>query len=311
MCGIAGIIYRNGGGEQHVGRDMTLMLQAMKHRGPDSTGYALYRPAADSYVMHVKLAEANGRRDFDFDERLRRQRRDVEARVLELGARLHTIEPATEHAMTMTFDHDGDLKRLADYVEDLRGVEVLSLGRSLEIVKDLGDARTVAADYKLDEFMGTHGIGHARMATESDVDIANAHPYWAYPFPDVAVVHNGQLTNYHLWRRRLERAGHRFQSECDSEIIAVYLAERMAQGDSLEDAMRRSLEELDGVFTYICVTEDALGMAKDELGAKPLVLYESDDIVALASEEIAIRKVVDREIETYDPYESEVMVWTR
>ena len=311
MCGIAGIIYRNGGGEQHVGRDMTLMLQAMKHRGPDSTGYALYRPAADSYVMHVKLAEANGRRDFDFDERLRRQRRDVEARVLELGARLHTIEPATEHAMTMTFDHDGDLKRLADYVEDLRGVEVLSLGRSLEIVKDLGDARTVAADYKLDEFMGTHGIGHARMATESDVDIANAHPYWAYPFPDVAVVHNGQLTNYHLWRRRLERAGHRFQSECDSEIIAVYLAERMAQGDSLEDSMRRSLEELDGVFTYICVTEDALGMAKDELGAKPLVLYESDDIVALASEEIAIRKVVDREIETYDPYESEVMVWTR
>lgn len=311
MCGIAGIIYRNGGAEQHVGRDMTLMLQAMKHRGPDSTGYALYRPAADSYVMHVKLAEANGRRDFDFDERLRRQRRDVEARVLELGARLHTIEPATEHAMTMTFDHDGDLKRLADYVEDLRGVEVLSLGRSLEIVKDLGDARTVAADYKLDEFMGTHGIGHARMATESDVDIANAHPYWAYPFPDVAVVHNGQLTNYHLWRRRLERAGHRFQSECDSEIIAVYLAERMAQGDSLEDAMRRSLEELDGVFTYICVTEDALGMAKDELGAKPLVLYESDDIVALASEEIAIRKVVDREIETYDPYESEVMVWTR
>ena len=311
MCGIAGIIYRNGGGEQHVGRDMTLMLQAMKHRGPDSTGYALYRPAADSYVMHVKLAEANGRRDFDFDERLRRQRRDVEARVLELGARLHTIEPATEHAMTMTFDHDGDLKRLADYVEDLRGVEVLSLGRSLEIVKDLGDARTVAADYKLDEFMGTHGIGHARMATESDVDIANAHPYWAYPFPDVAVVHNGQLTNYHLWRRRLERAGHRVQSECDSEIIAVYLAERMAQGDSLEDAMRRSLEELDGVFTYICVTEDALGMAKDELGAKPLVLYESDDIVALASEEIAIRKVVDREIETYDPYESEVMVWTR
>ena len=109
MCGIAGIIYRNGGGEQHVGRDMTLMLQAMKHRGPDSTGYALYRPAADSYVMHVKLAEANGRRDFDFDERLRRQRRDVEARVLELGARLHTIEPATGHAMTMTFDHDGDL----------------------------------------------------------------------------------------------------------------------------------------------------------------------------------------------------------
>ena len=48
------------------------------------------------------------------------------------------------------------------------------------------------------------------MATESDVDISGAHPYWAYPFSDIAVVHNGQLTNYHMWRRRLERIGHRF-----------------------------------------------------------------------------------------------------
>jgi methylamine---glutamate N-methyltransferase subunit A len=312
MCGIAGIIYREGGGEHKVGRDMTSMLQAMKHRGPDSTGYALYRPESEGYVMHVKLSEENGHHDFDLAERLNRQRADIEGRMKSSGAAISSIDATTsQHAMTVSFGFDGDLKELADYVEDVRDTEVLSLGRSLEIIKDLGDANTVAADYKLDGFLGTHAIGHARMATESDVDIANAHPYWAYPFPDVAVVHNGQLTNYHQWRRRLERAGHRFQSECDSEIIAVYLAERMAQGDSLEDSMRRSLGELDGVFTYLCVTEDALGVAKDELGAKPLVLYESDDIVALASEEIAIRKVVDREIETYDPYEGAVMVWTR
>ena len=312
MCGIAGIIYREGGGEHRVGRDMTAMLQAMKHRGPDSTGFALYRPESEGYVMHVKLAESNGHQDFDLAERLNRQRGDIEGRMKASGATISSIDATTsQHAMTVSFGFDGDLKQLADYIEDVRDTEVLSLGRSLEIIKDLGDAQTVAADYKLDTFVGTHAIGHARMATESDVDIANAHPYWAYPFPDVAVVHNGQLTNYHQWRRRLERAGHRFQSECDSEIIAVYLAERMAQGDSLEDSMRRSLGELDGVFTYLCVTEDALGVAKDELGAKPLVLYESDDIVALASEEIAIRKVVDREIETYDPYEGAVMVWTR
>jgi glutamate synthase domain-containing protein 1 len=312
MCGIAGIIYRNGGGEHRVGADMTAMLQAMKHRGPDSTGYALYRPEAEGYVMHVKLAESNGHQEFDLAERLNRQRADIESRMTASGAAISSIDATTsQHALTVAFGFDGDLKQLADYVEDVRDTEVLSLGRSLEIIKDLGDAATVAADYKLDSYIGTHAIGNARMATESDVDIANAHPYWAYPFPDVAVVHNGQLTNYHQWRRRLERAGHRFQSECDSEIIAVYLAERMAQGDSLEDSMRRSLGELDGVFTYLCVTEDALGVAKDELGAKPLVLYESDDIVALASEEIAIRKVVDREIETYDPYEGAVMVWTR
>jgi glutamate synthase domain-containing protein 1 len=57
-----------------------------------------------------------------------------------------------------------------------RHTEVLSLGRSLEIIKDIGDAETVSSGYDLEDFTGTHAIGHARMATESDVDIANAHP---------------------------------------------------------------------------------------------------------------------------------------
>src|ERR687891_255521 len=234
MCGIAGIIYRDGAHD--IGREMTRMLQSMKHRGPDSTGFALYRPPANgSYAMRVKLADANTPRDVE----------------------------------------------------------------------------QVASEYRLDDFAGSHAIGHVRMATESDVDISGAHPYWAYPFSDVAVVHNGQLTNYWQWKRRLERAGHRFQSMCDSEIIAVYLAEKLANGSSFEDAMQDSLDELDGVFTYIAVTADALGGAKGEMAAKPLVLYEGDDLVALASEEIAIRAIVDREIDTYDPYEREVLVWQR
>ena len=309
MCGIAGIIYRNGGGQEAVGRDMTRMLQAMKHRGPDSTGFALYRGGGGTFVMHVKLSEST-EHDPDLERRMQRQRSEVETRMRAAGARIEEIKEAG-HTMTIFFDFDGDAKQLADTVERVRHTEVLSLGRSLEIIKDLGDAETVSRGYKLGEYTGTHAIGHARMATESDVDIANAHPYWAYPFPDVAVVHNGQLTNFHYWRRRLTRAGHRFSSECDSEIIAVYLAEQMGQGRTLEEAMHQSLEDLDGVFTYICVTEDSLGVAKDALGAKPLVLYEDDDIVALASEEIAIRQVLDREIETHDPYESEVHVWTR
>ena len=309
MCGIAGIIYRNGGGEHAVGQDMTRMLQAMKHRGPDSTGFALYRGDANDYVVHVKLTETtNG--DAELAARLDRQRDQVEQRMRAADARIEDVKH-TARTMTVGFVFDGDPKPIADAIERVRHTEVLSLGRSLEIIKDLGDAETVAAEYDLSGYLGTHAIGHARMATESDVDIANAHPYWAYPFPDVAVVHNGQLTNFHDWRRRLQRAGHRFQSECDSEIIAVYLAQRMSDGMTLEEAMHRSLDDLDGVFTYICVTEDALGVAKDELGAKPLVLYEDDDLVALASEEIAIRQVLDREIETHDPYEGEVHVWSR
>ena len=238
MCGIAGIIYRNGTHE--IGRDMTRMLQSMKHRGPDSTGYALYGPPSNLVVMRYKLADANTPRDFDFRDRLERHRRQVEARLRNLGATVKEIEEETEYAYRVTLEYDGDLKALADYVEDVRGCEVLSLGNSLEIVKDLGDAEAVAEQYGLGGFEGTHAIGHVRMATESDVDISGAHPYWAYPFSDVAVVHNGQLTNYFHWKRRLERSGHRFQSECDSEIIAVYLAEKMSGGASLEDAMRAS-----------------------------------------------------------------------
>jgi glutamine phosphoribosylpyrophosphate amidotransferase len=161
----------------------------------------------------------------------------------------------------------------------------------------------------LKKFKGTHAIGHTRMATESDVDIRSAHPYWAYPFSDVAVVHNGQLTNYWSKRRDLERRGHRFTSDCDSELIAVYLADAINEGEDLESAMRRSVDELDGVFTYLVATADRIGMAKDVMSAKPMVLYESDEFVGLASEEVAIRSIFPHEIDTFDPYEGEVRVW--
>ncbi|MCP3988201.1 MAG: glutamine amidotransferase [Actinomycetia bacterium] len=309
MCGLAGVIHRDGTSE--LGRELVAMLQSMKHRGPDSTGYALYGPAEEGMVViRFVLAEPKeAARAFGMAERLERNRAEVEARLAKIGAEVATVTSETGYAFRATARYSGELKPLADYLEDVPGCEVLSLGTSLEIIKDLGDAETVGEDYRLDGFVGTHGIGHVRMATESDVDLASAHPYWAYPFSDIAVVHNGQLTNYHQWRRRLERSGHRFQSLCDSEIIAVYLAQQMEDGTPLEAAMKESLDDLDGVFTYFCVTANELGVAKDEMAAKPLVLYESDELVAVGSEEIAITALVGREVETRDPYEREVLVW--
>src|ERR687891_520064 len=234
MCGIAGIIYRDG--THDVGLDMTRMLQSMKHRGPDSTGYALYRPRDEHMVMRYKLADANTPRDFEFSDRLDRHQGQVLQRLRAMDARVLEVDEETEYAYRVAFQlPNGNLKELADRIEDIPDCEVLSLGHSLEIVKDL----------------------------------------------------------------------------CDSEIIAVYPAEKMSEGGSLEDAMKESLEELDGVFTYIAVTAEALGVCKDEMAAKPLVLYESDGVVALASEEIAIRAVLEREIDTHDPYEGEVLVWQR
>ncbi len=307
MCGIAGVIHRDGTAD--IGAELTAMLQAMKHRGPDSTGYAVYGPADDLVVIRFVLAEPNRSTGFGMEERLARNRLEVESRLAKIGAEVATVTSDTGYAFRATVRYSGELKPLADYLEDIPGCEVLSLGNSLEIIKDMGDAATVSDQYGLGSFRGTHGVGHVRMATESEVDLASAHPYWAYPFADVAVVHNGQLTNYHQWRRRLERAGHRFQSKCDSEIIAVYLAEKMTAGLSLETAMKDSLDDLDGVFTYVCVTGNELGIAKDEMAAKPLVLFESDDLVAVATEEVSIRTLVKREVETRDPYEREVLVW--
>ena len=307
MCGIAGIIHRDGAAS--IGDELTAMLNSMKHRGPDSTGFAIYGPADEMVIVRFMLAEPNDFTGFGMDEKLERNRAEVESRLAKIGAEVATIQNETGYAFRATIRYGGDLKPLADYLEDIPGCKVLSLGSSLEIIKDLGDAYTVHDQYGLAKVSGTHGIGHVRMATESDVDLASAHPYWAYPFADVAVVHNGQLTNYHVWRRRLERMGHRFQSECDSEIIAVYLAQQLENGLPLETAMKHSQDDFDGVYTYLVATGSELGIAKDEMAAKPLVLMETENLVAMASEEVAIRALVGTEAETRDPFEREVLTW--
>lgn len=287
------------------------MLQALKHRGPDSTGFALYGAAQpERHVMRFKVAEQEDvKSGFEIRDQMRERKAAVDARLAEMGATVEDQEQATDYAYRYTFTYDGDLRRLADYIEDVEGAEILSLGHALELIKDLGDAGRVAEQYALGPFKGTHGIGHTRMATESDVDIRSAHPYWAYPFNDVSVVHNGQLTNYWTYRRELERRGHRFMSNCDSELIAVYIADCIDRGEELQGAMERSINELDGVFTYLVATSDSLGMAKDVMAAKPMVLYEGEDLIALASEEVAIRSIFPHEIDTFDPYEGEVRVW--
>jgi glutamate synthase domain-containing protein 1 len=309
MCGIAGLIHR--GRSSNVGGEMTAMLNALKHRGPDSTGFAVYgEPRAGDFVMRVKVAEqedmGKGR---GIKARIAERIEEVARQIAAHGGVIKAQTPATDYALRFVLGHDGDMETMARRIEEIDGVEILSLGGGLELIKDLGDAATVSQTYGLGSFDGTHAIGHTRMATESDVDIRSAHPYWAFPYNDVAVVHNGQITNYWMKRRELERQGHRFMSDCDSELLAVYTASNLANGASLEDSLRQSIGEIDGVFTYLVATRDELGMAKDTMAAKPLVLYESDEMIAMASEEVAIRAILPQEIDTTDPYDEEVRVW--
>ncbi|MDE0530587.1 MAG: glutamine amidotransferase [Albidovulum sp.] len=309
MCGIAGLIHR--GRSSVVGSEMTAMLQALKHRGPDSTGYAVYGEGSPGdFVMRFKVAEQEDMgRGHGIHALIKERIEKVDGILVEHGAEVKSRDRATEYALRYILSHDGDTEDMARHIEETEGVEILSLGNGLELIKDLGDAETVAEAYNLDDFVGTHAIGHTRMATESDVDIRSAHPYWAFPYNDISVVHNGQITNYWLMRREMERQGHRFMSDCDSELLAVYTAHNLARGVELEDSLRRSVEEIDGVFTYLVATENQLGMAKDTMAAKPLVLYESDDLIAMASEEVSIRSILPQEIDTWDPYDEEVRVW--
>merc|ERR1711965_146045 len=216
-----------------------------------------------------------------YDER----KKIVDQYLAELGAKVLKEERTLPYSLRYEISYEKkDLLDFSQKIESIPGVEILSMGKSLEVIKDLGNAKAVCDRYSLDKLVGTHAIGHARMATESGVDIKSAHPFWGYPFSDVSVVHN-------------------------SELIAVYIAQKMREGASLEEGMKASLTGLDGVFTYFVATKDSLGMAKDTMAAKPLVLYESDDLVAMGSEEIAIRSVLPQEIDTYDPFDGEVKVW--
>jgi len=311
MCGIAGLIHK--GKSVNIGSELQSMLQALKHRGPDSTGYALYADNdGQNFIMRFKVGENVGEGSNAVNEEASvydERKKIVDKNLSDLGAIIVKEERLTPYSFRYEIKYDKDLMEFSKKIESAEMTEILSIGKSLELIKDIGDAKEVCDRYNLDKITGTHAIGHARMATESGVDIKSAHPFWGYPFSDVSVVHNGQLTNYWNNRRALENKGMRFMSECDSELIAVYLAEKMRNGATLEEGMKDSLKGLDGVFTYFVATKDSLGMAKDTMAAKPLVLYESDNLVAMGSEELAIRSILPQEIATYDPFDGEVKVW--
>lgn len=301
MCGIVGVFYKGDDGSGPVGQVLTAMCDQLFRRGPDSAGVALYGSPIDrGLVVRVDL-----------------ERPDVEdaaGEVVAAASLVTTIDGSATVARSLRLivadDADG---KLADVIEEhVPGARVFSVGRSMEIVKDLGMACDISERFELGAFRGSHGIGHTRMATESRVDIAHSHPFWARPFPDIAVVHNGQITNYHKLRRRLEQKGHRFATENDSEVIAVYIADRLEVGASLDEALRDTIDDLDGTFAYLISTAEGIGLARDRFATKPLLYAENDELVVLASEEISIRAVfpdpalVPRELQA-----KEVRWWLR
>lgn len=302
MCGIAGVFYKGPDPYGPLGTALKDMCQELFRRGTDSVGFALYgEPQPDTYLVRVDLDSS---RAADGDGHA----------VADAAAGLVTVKDfkSAGHNVRLEVDSDAD-GRLADRIEEeVDGARVFSVGRSMEIIKDLGAADDVERVYHLAGYEGSHGIGHTRMATESRVDIAHSHPFWARPFPDIAVVHNGTITNYYQLRRRLELKGHHFSTENDSEVIAVYIADRLENGDAMQEALEASVHDLDGTFAYVVSTKDGLGLARDQFAMKPLLFAEDDELVVLASEECAIRRVLrDPQLVPRELQAREVRSWLR
>jgi glutamine phosphoribosylpyrophosphate amidotransferase len=147
------------------------------------------------------------------------------------------------------------------------------------------------------------------MSTESRVDLSHSQPFWAHGLPDLAVVHNGHITNYHKLRRRYEQAGRRFYTENDSEIIGLYLAEQISHGASFATALQSSLRDFDGSFSYLAATAESLGFVKDPFGFKPLLVTETPNYIALATEEIALQAALGGDFLVRELGTKQVQTW--
>jgi glutamate synthase domain-containing protein 1 len=300
MCGIVGFLDKRGGTERPIGRTLLAMLQALGCRGPDSAGVALFGPARGGCVMHIKLPEHG-------------QPLASAAEILQVlrdsGAIIgHHILGAY---LRLEVDCSADMTALEDtLLARVPGSEVVSLGQRLQIVKQVGSPAQLEQTYAISKWTGSHGIGHTRLSTESRVDLSHSQPFWAHGVPDLATVHNGHVTNYHKLRRRYEQRGYRFFTENDSEVIGIYLRDRLAAGLSLDDALRSSLDDFDGSFCYLAASGDRLAFVKDRFGFKPLVVAETEDFVAIATEEVALRRALGDNFVAREPAPGVMQVWS-
>jgi glutamate synthase domain-containing protein 1 len=300
MCGIIGFLYKTNDRPAPLGQTLLNMLRALGCRGPDSAGVAIFGSPQRGWVLQVKLPEncvrpPASRAVMDaLQDTARIIRHDL------LGAYLR-LEMKTE----------SDLPALEEWLlARVPGAEIVSLGHQLEIVKQVGSPDQLEQTYGISRRIGSHGIGHTRLSTESRVDLSHSQPFWAHGVPDLATVHNGHITNYHKLRRRYEQKGYRFFTENDSEVIGIYLRDRMMAGMPLVDALRSSLDDFDGSFSYLAATADTLAFVRDRFGFKPLIVAETDDFVAIATEEAAMRQALGRNFRAHEPAPGTMRVWT-
>jgi methylamine---glutamate N-methyltransferase subunit A len=298
MCGIVGLFAKSSEIEEHLGEHLAAMLAQMSDRGPDSAGVAVYREPAPAGACKLSLYSADPLEDWA-------------AVSGGLEAVFGGAPEARVRASHAVFVVETDAGQAQEWVRrhhpDLR---VMSAGRVIEIYKEVGRPEAFAQQFHLADLQGTHVLGHTRMATESRVTTEGSHPFSTGL--DLCLVHNGSLSNHNRLRRMLRREGIEFQTENDTEVAAGYLAWRLREGASLEQALEGCLEDLDGFYTFAVGTADGFAVLRDPIACKPAVLAETDDWVAMASEYHAIAVLPGADdARMWEPEPGIVYVWEK
>lgn len=270
MCGIVGLLIKKPALRSQLGGLMVPMLVGMTERGPDSSGLAVYSEPVPE--QRHKLSLYAGEHAVDWGMLLGASRQ-------EFGGS-QDISYRGNHAVLVTAsDPDAVTEWLLRRAPE---VAVLAVGHSIELYKDVGAPADIARRYRFETLQGTHLVGHTRMATESAVTPAHAHPFTAGR--DFCLVHNGSLSNPHLVRKRLEPLGIEFETDNDTEAACRYFEWRLREGDDLPMAVQRGFSVLDGFYTFLMGTDKEMLIVRDAFACKPAVVAESDDYVAIASE---------------------------
>ena len=289
MCGIAGLFLKNPALEPELGALTATMLGVLTDRGPDSAGFAIYGAGAHGQTK-LTLRAAGG---FDFHE---------------LAASLDA--PVTVHddhaVITIPAAREAEIRRRLA----ASNVTIVASGARMELYKGVGLPRDVALRFDLAHMSGSHAIAHTRMATESAVTTAGAHPFSTGP--DQCLVHNGSLSNHNDVRRALIRERIVFETQNDTEVAAGYLSWRLREGAKLDQALRDALAALDGFYTFVVGTESGFGVLRDPVACKPAVMAETEDYVAFGSE---YRALVDlpgiEKAHLFEPEPGQVYFWER
>jgi methylamine---glutamate N-methyltransferase subunit A len=296
MCGIVGLLVKKPALRDQLGALMVPMLIGMTERGPDSAGLAVYTaPVPDE--QH-KISLYSGEHAVDWSALL--------GRLCEAFAPEHEIAVQGNHAVLTTA---ADADQVVSWLKrNAPAVAVLSVGQSIDLYKDVGAPADIARRYKFNSLRGTHLVAHTRMATESAVTPAHAHPFTAGR--DFCLVHNGSLSNPHLVRKHLEPLGITFETDNDTEAACRFFEWRLREGDDLEKAVERGFSQLDGFFTFLMGTDKQLLIVRDAFACKPAVVAETDDYVAIASEFRSLAHLPDIGHATlFEPKPEEIYSW--